>query len=118
MRPAEAQALLESELDRALMLTHRTLEECQTRPTDEELIETGFTPEEAAEFQAEWSPEEEQRDWERRRDRCTALTCAIAALDVVIALEKQTGTPFPEIKFSSVSPESNVRRLFKRAGID
>jgi hypothetical protein len=85
MNTPEAIEFLRDELSRARLLSYQPLDIAVMPPTRESLItgEAPFTEEEADEFLTDWDPEEEARSWHQRRDRCSALTMAIAALSAM-----------------------------------
>jgi hypothetical protein len=116
MNATEARQVLTDELSRWRLLTHRTLEECTTAPTVEELMADGlFDHDEALLYIAEFDPQVEAADWQKRRDRCTALQMGIRALYFVESLGEvlNVPVPFPDGQFQEVDYADNVRDIVR-----
>jgi hypothetical protein len=113
MNAESAIKFLRSELNRRRMLSFTPLEVVLEPPTVAYLMDCGFTEEEADEHIAEWNPEVERADWQRRRDYCTALQFGIAAL---VAMNSLPNTSDIEFDYTPPGdPGEVVRDLFKTA---
>lgn len=108
MNIRQALPIIQHEYNRQRLTNQRTREEATTKPTVEGLM-TGpvgdlWTREEAEQYVAEWDELEELRDWQRGRDKMSALRLAAMAIEAIIMVEDMRPQPegqtrFPEFTF-------------------